>query len=145
MQSAESTEAQLYRRLAVLNGTVFVQDDNQLLNPGMLCQLIHAFFNQRARSTTTSGEEQINVVPYIVSNVPAMGITNLPTLQRMATFAFPALVGKEHVLELLEFKNSTAKQLLPGLMRIAYDAGPSILGKFKEHQLELAKVHDMPR
>lgn len=120
-------------------------DDNQVVDLRMLCQIIHAMFNQRGRSTTTSGEELINAILILISNIAGMGITSLPTLQRMATFAFPSLVGKEFLPELLEFKSTTARMLLPALLRISHDAADIIMTTFNHHQEQLRRVHDMNR
>ena len=128
-----------------MNGTFIPWDDNQVLDVKILMQVIHALFNQRARSTITSGEELINAILALVSNVAGMNIHSLPTLQRMATFGFPKLTGKEHIDTFLRFRDTTAKTLLPGLLSITHDASDTIHSKFQLHQDHFRRVHDMNR
>lgn len=139
------TEAQLYRRLSAVYGSIILLDDNQMPDPRVVCQLVHALFNQRARSTTTSGEEKINAVPLLVSNQPALGIDNPATLQRLITIPFPSLVGKECVPELLDFKATVSRFVLPGLLRISHEASPEVPAKFSYHMADMSKRHDQTR
>jgi hypothetical protein len=123
-----------------------VYDDSQLRTAKaqeMLRQLMHALYDMRARNTTTSSGNAATATGLFISNVAALGLESMPTLQRLLTFRLPAVADKSAMGPFHEFKSEAAHFCLPGLLSLSHAA--DVKGVFAIHLRDFQKLTDLNR